>query len=679
MHNKKSVQMLLKEMMSMKDFTKKPLLVSYISLFLTFSVLVTSVFSWMTVNDAASVDSELLTMNASSGLRVNEGESITNVISIDNVTLSEASSVDGRNIYFPVSYDYENDIDVENCVYYKNTNNWSVVYIYYWSGDNKNMLTWPGSPMEAIGGGVYSAEISTDAEYVVFNGGDDTNKTQNIELEGTGKIYDNGTWSEYTPSNRITNNINFREGTVGDKNNLYAYKNFTLYGDSAITYVYIKSYKITVGDQTFDGSTEIIYDEDENGNQIPKEQKKKEECPVRIAFIKDSSEEPVVIDPTALVQQYAEQYKAVGNTDLQGKPTLNQTNAGAFSQYYLLTAPIFTLYGTESLDVTMVVWLEGTGKNCNHYIGEDVSVEIELESNVTGYETITFVDDTRPDQAGGSSNWIGGNGNCIVTMCYKDINSDGAYKTVVMNQVNGSTTKWTAPIPANVVTDISFFRLGLSDEVIYNAWHTKEGVNGELNTSIKDDANWLIKGELQSSREKKNDEGKIIGNYLVYTAVRGNGYGYVPENDPDLEKKRLSPCIGYWGYNETTDDDNPDDDNTDIPVDDPNATYDINIEVAIPENLTNNWMRKDLESTGNYIMYANLSDDTAVELSYDNGVCKGSAELKYGTQILSFVMKNKHDSTHKPYIGVKEVFTVTQNYNVNYEIIDSGQKATYNN
>ena len=182
MHNKKSVQMLLKEMMSMKDFTKKPLLVSYISLFLTFSVLVTSVFSWMTVNDTASVDSELLTMNASSGLRVNEGESITNVISIDNVTLSEASSVDGRNIYFPVSYDYENDIDVGNCVYYKNTNNWSVAYIYYWSDDNKNMLTWPGSPMEAIGGGVYSAEIPTDAEYVVFNGGDDTKKTQDLEL-----------------------------------------------------------------------------------------------------------------------------------------------------------------------------------------------------------------------------------------------------------------------------------------------------------------------------------------------------------------------------------------------------------------------------------------------------------------------------------------------------------------
>lgn len=58
------------------------------------------------------------------------------------------------------------------------------------------------------------------------------------------------------------------EGTVGDRNKTYVYKDFKLNADSDMTNVYIKGYNITIvsADRKtvlgkFDGSTEIIRDD----------------------------------------------------------------------------------------------------------------------------------------------------------------------------------------------------------------------------------------------------------------------------------------------------------------------------------------------------------------------------------------------------------------------------------
>lgn len=126
--------------------------VSYISIFLVLVLIITTTISWFTFQNTASIDSTEFTMRASSGLRVNDGEDLENHIRLDKFLLAEASSVDGRNMYFP----------------------------------------------------------------------------------SEGNFTDN------------TREMTFREGNAGDKNVLYAHENFTLQGDSQNTYVYVKSYSVSV-------------------------------------------------------------------------------------------------------------------------------------------------------------------------------------------------------------------------------------------------------------------------------------------------------------------------------------------------------------------------------------------------------------------------------------------------
>ena len=416
---------------------KKSILVVYVSLFLSMILFASSSFAWFTVKNTATISSDDLAMNASAGLRVNEGESISNVITLDNVYLSEVSSVDGRNMFLPTS-------------------------------------------------GNYSSE---------------------------------------------TSDMFFREAGVGDQNQYFAYKNFTLTGDSDVTAIYIKGYNIEVDDQVFNGGIEIEYD----SSGKPVAQVKKDQCPVRIAFIFDSAEDPIVIDPTALVDKHVKNYNAIQSITSSGSPITQITDATSFSNHFFsYNNPLVTLHGSESKDVTMVVWLESTAGSeiCDRYADKKVSVNIELESNFSDTDVIMFVDDTLPDNENAGEDgytWINPDGSCIVAMSYYDTVSK-SNKTVVMYEID--ETHWRAPIPKTVVTDISFYRFSLDDEIIYNAWYTKEGVNNGISSNV---SQWL--SEMGKSLEESR------GDNLTYTAIHGNGYS-VTNN----EAERLSPGIGFWDY-----------------------------------------------------------------------------------------------------------------------------------
>lgn len=442
----------------------KRLTTSYVSLFLVFLLIITATISWFTVSDTASVDSDAFMMEAASGLRVNDGEELKNHIRLDNMILAEASSVDGRNMFFPAE-------------------------------------------------------------------GNFSNKTEEMK---------------------------FREGNVGDKNVLYTHKDFTLKGDSGITYVYIKSYKVSVKrregteivDEVFDGSTKITYNE----NGVPISQENHAECPIRMSFISDSSKEPVVLDPSALVTQYVKKYDAVYSTDENGVAYTQISDGYSFSDYYFGTGrPLFTLKGTEPVSASMVVWLEGTSEVVDQYAGQPISVDIELESNWTEMDYVVFIDNTLGDDGKESSgHWINSDNSCIVIMTYKDVDASTAekpvMKSVVMKQAFGSTTEWSAPIPKNVKTDISFYRYSLTKETIFNSWHTRVGVNTSLSEN-KIALGWAKEIVTESGlQEYRTASGTDDGNLEhTYTARRGNGYGFVEDNDPELQKKRLSPCVGYWG------------------------------------------------------------------------------------------------------------------------------------
>lgn len=524
---------------------------SYISLFLVVMVLVGTTVSWFTIKDNANINSNIMNFNSGTGLRVNDGEDITNHIKVDNFKIDEASSVDGRNLFFP----------------------------------NKNV-----------------------------DGG-----------------------------NNLTYSLQYRDATVGDKNQRFLYKDFTVSADSKETNVYIKSYKITVGDEVFNGSTQILF-EDKNNPLKPTGIVTHDICPIRIAFITDSQDKPTVFDPTALVDRYAKTYPAISSTSLDTGSVINTENSTSISfsdYYYAVGKPIFTLEGTTPKKVTMVAWLEGTGGNCDKYAGKDLSIDIELESNFKDMEWITFVDNTVGDNDASVKHWINKDNDCIVTMTYKDITTtDSPYRTVIM-QENGNDDKgnptWVAPIPEKVVTDITFNRYSLNDEMIYNAWYTRDQVEAmwakKLNTDRK-------KAPLQESRVINGTR------KTVYTALGGNGYS----TTEDISE-RLSPCLGYWDYENISSGGSSSGGGSGSGgsgsgggiVEDPNAKIKIGIDFIITTN-NKNWIKEDIDNHG-YTMYAKFTDGTLVPMDLDKDVCKiNDCEMKVNSILTAFVLKSKSDT-----------------------------------
>lgn len=521
---------------------------SYISLFLVVMVLVGTTVSWFPIKDNANINSNIMNFNSGTGLRVNDGEDITNHIKVDNFKIDEASSVDGRNLFFP----------------------------------NKNV-----------------------------DGG-----------------------------NNLTYSLQYRDATVGDKNQRFLYKDFTVSADSKETNVYVKSYKITVGDEVFNGSTQILF-EDKNNPLKPTGIVTHDICPIRIAFITDSQDKPTVFDPTALVDRYAKTYPAISSTSLDTGSVINTENSTSISfsdYYYAVGKPIFTLEGTTPKKVTMVAWLEGTGDNCDKYAGKDLSIDIELESNFKDMEWITFVDDTVGDNDASVKHWINKDNDCIVTMTYKDITTTGSpYRTVIMQEndkdAKGNPT-WVAPIPEKVVTDITFNRYSLNDEMIYNAWYTRDQVE-------KMWANKLTKTyKLQESREITDSSTGKTSRKTVYTALGGNGYG----KTEDISE-RLSPCLGYWDYENISSGGSGSGGSGSGGgiVEDPNAKIKIGIDFNITTN-NKTWIKGNIKDNG-YKMYAKFIDGTLVPMDLDNDVCKiNDCEMKVNSILTAFVLKSKSDT-----------------------------------
>ena len=455
----------------------KKVTTSYVALFLVLSIFAVSTFSWFTIRDTATIDSDPFTLDSAAGMRVNKGEEIRNTITVKQAKLKEASSVDGRNMFFPVDRGY---------------------------GD----------------------------------------EGQSVD----------------------TSEMKFREGTVGDKNDGYIYSDFTLTGQTGgQVEVYVKSYKVEVKNkntgkkEVYDGATHITVD---GSNKPSTYLAYQNPCPIRIAFIRNSAEASTVIDPTAIIDSYADECQAVSSVNSLGSATTTKAKGRSFSDYYFGTgAPLFTLDGLKSQNITMVAWLEATGENCDAYVDQDVSITVELESNWKDMEYVTFVDNTVGDN-GGPTKWVGNDG-CFLVMTYYDENFQNP-KSVVMSASKSDGNKpieWIAYLPKDKITNISFMRYSKEKEKIkldgtndvevgriYNVWHTTTDVNAWIeanNSGAGTNAyNWShdINKEkgLQTYRtEDGTANGKIENTYY---AVHGNGYG-----STTTVAENVAPCIGYWG------------------------------------------------------------------------------------------------------------------------------------
>lgn len=459
----------------------KKVTTSYVALFLVLSIFAVSTFSWFTIRDTATIDSDPFSLESAAGMRVNKGEEIRNTITVKQAKLKEASSVDGRNMFFPVDRGY---------------------------GD----------------------------------------KGQSVD----------------------TSEMKFREGTVGDKNDGYIYSDFTLTGQTGgQVEVYVKSYKVQVHnrntneDEVYDGATHITVD----GNHKPSTYLAYQNpCPIRIAFIRNSAEASTVIDPTAIIDNYADECQAVSSVNSLGSATTTKAKGRSFSDYYFGTgAPLFTLDGLKSQNITMVAWLEATGENCDAYVDQNVSITVELESNWKDMEYVTFVDKTKGDSQDDENTelrWVG-NAGCFLVMTYYDENFENP-KSVVMSESKSDGKKpieWIAYLPKDKITNISFMRYskvkekikldGTNDvEVgrIYNVWHTTAEVNTWIDAR-KDDGKganankWSHEINKNGLQTYRTDDGTATGNKEnTYYAVHGNGYGDTP-----TVAENVAPCIGYWG------------------------------------------------------------------------------------------------------------------------------------
>lgn len=458
----------------------KKVTTSYVALFLVLSIFAVSTFSWFTIRDTATIDSDPFSLESAAGMRVNKGEEIRNTITVKQAKLKEASSVDGRNMFFPVDRGY-------------------------------------GDKGQSVG----------------------------------------------------TSEMKFREGTVGDKNNGYIYGDFTLTGQTGgQVEVYVKSYKVEVKNkntgntEVYDGATHITVD---SNNKLSTYLAYQNPCPIRIAFIRNSAEASTVIDPTAIIDNYADECQAVSSVNSLGSATTTKAKGRSFSDYYFGTgAPLFTLDGLKSQNITMVAWLEATGENCDAYEGQDVSITVELESNWKDMEYVTFVDKTKGDADNDQDTelrWVG-NAGCFLVMTYYDENFQNP-KSVVMSESKSDGKKpieWIAYLPKDKITNISFMRYskvkekikldGTNDvEVgrIYNVWHTTAEVNtwiaANKSGNGKKAYDWSLDINKNGLQTYRTDDGTATGNKEnTYYAVHGNGYGDTP-----TVAENVAPCIGYWG------------------------------------------------------------------------------------------------------------------------------------
>lgn len=563
---------------------RKKLAISYVSLFLVFTLVLVTTVAWFTVKDRASINSQPFSLESSAALRVNDGqEDLSNHLVVKGFRLEEASSVDGRNMFFPSEGNFKD---------------------------------------------------STSA-------------------------------------------MKFREGTAGDRNKTYVYKDFKLNADSDMTNVYVKGYNITIVSADgktvlgkFDGSTEIIRDD----KGVPVNQKVYDPCPLRLAFITDSSKTPTVIDPSALIDEHAKNYNAVSSTNMDGSPATKLSSCKTFSDFYFYSGEsLFTLLGQKPLDVTLVAWFEGAYEDqsvYDKYAGASVTIDVELESNYNDMEAITFIDKTRGDK-GENTPWIKTD-DCIVTMQYKD--TDTTQKTVVMKylgSVDGYNT-WTAALPKDVTTDISFFRFSTTNNIIYNSWHTKDNVNGELSPTAQ---NWIKNDEdlypLQESRIVNGNRS------LVYTAKRGNGYGKT-----DDTAQRLSPCIGYWDYSpsgSTVETTTP---STTTPTSGGGSSEDLKINTGVYLDIPGNkqWLRDYLKSGDYkpYVVYKYEGKETnhLMQFNSDGSRCTlDNCIAPRGSRVIGFKFVNEKGN-HTLLIPAKNEYIFSTPFNVSYEVTND-DTATY--
>ena len=92
-------------------------------------------------------------------------------------------------------------------VYLKNSAGWGNPNCYMWiKGTKTDNAGWPGASMQQVEDNIYSYTVPSDEfNMIIFNGGSDATKTDDMDYPGNNYIYDNqtGQWSIYDTSSAV--------------------------------------------------------------------------------------------------------------------------------------------------------------------------------------------------------------------------------------------------------------------------------------------------------------------------------------------------------------------------------------------------------------------------------------------------------------------------------------------
>ncbi len=97
-------------------------------------------------------------------------------------------------------------------VYLEAPSGWTAPNCYMWKGASTSNATWPGVAMTNVEGNIWSYELDSDYENIIFNNG--SVQTDDMAYPGANQIYnqETNTWSEYADANSASVTVSQNDG-----------------------------------------------------------------------------------------------------------------------------------------------------------------------------------------------------------------------------------------------------------------------------------------------------------------------------------------------------------------------------------------------------------------------------------------------------------------------------------
>lgn len=241
---------------------------------------------------------------------------------------------------------------------------------------------------------------------------------ENLYFPSDGSFFTKSTIKEKTKE------ITYRSATAGDKNIFFLQFDFALTSYTEGTEVYI----------------------DDTDTYIKVKQSSAPLSAMRVAFLYDNGKNTVVMNPTTK-ERTTDAVDLVNFGTGECLETKKQISR-PFSYYTAANGQsLFTLSEGETQTMSVVVWLEGTDKDCvNKIIGSELDINIKFTTTANSTDEITFKDVS-------GTEWISKllkDGARLQLVYTDDLNNPTTY------EMNGSGSEYTCKIPKNVDRGITF-------------------------------------------------------------------------------------------------------------------------------------------------------------------------------------------------------------------------------